>query len=119
MTKYRGRIAPSPTGLLHLGHAMTFWDAQERARAAGGKLILRVEDLDPHRCRKEFTEAIAEDLRWFGLDWDEGPDVGGPFGPYLQSQRRLYYLEVWEKLRAAGLIYPCKCSRKDVAQASL
>src|SRR6478752_255079 len=69
--KYRGRIAPSPTGFLHLGHAMTFWRAQQRAREAGGKLILRIEDLDRDRCRKEFAEAISEDLHWFGLDWDE------------------------------------------------
>jgi glutamyl/glutaminyl-tRNA synthetase len=119
MTNYRGRIAPSPTGFLHLGHAMTFWRAQERARAAGGKLILRIEDLDRDRCRTEFTGAIREDLRWFGLHWDEGPDVGGPFAPYLQSERRRYYSEAWQKLRTAGFIYPCKCSRKDVAQASL
>ena len=71
--EYRGRIAPSPTGFLHLGHAMTFWRAQQRAREAGGKLILRVEDLDPDRCRNEFADAISEDLRWFGIDWDEGP----------------------------------------------
>ena len=119
MTKYRGRIAPSPTGFLHLGHAMTFRYAQERARTADGQLVLRIEDLDRDRCRKEFTEAIAEDLHWFGLRWDEGPDVGGPFAPYLQSERCGYYLEAWEKLHAGGFLYPCKCSRKDVAQASL
>ncbi len=116
---YRGRLAPSPTGLLHLGHAMTFWRARERARAAGGKLILRIEDLDGHRCRMEFTDAISQDLRWFGLDWDEGPDVRGPFAPYVQSERRGYYLEAWEKLHRRGFIYPCRCSRKDVGQASL
>jgi len=117
--EYRGRIAPSPTGFLHLGHAMTFWHAQQRAREAGGKLVLRIEDLDRDRCRKEFVEAISEDLHWFGLDWDEGPDIGGPFAPYVQSERRRYYLEALEKLRAGGYIYPCKCSRKDVMQASL
>ena len=116
---YRGRIAPSPTGLLHLGHAMTFWRAQERAREAGGKLVLRIEDLDRDRCRKEFADAISEDLRWFSLEWDEGPDIGGPFAPYVQSERVRYYLEAWEKLRDGGFIYPCKCSRKDVMQASL
>jgi glutamyl/glutaminyl-tRNA synthetase len=117
--QYRGRIAPSPTGLLHIGHAVTFWRAYERACAAGGKLVLRIEDLDPDRCRREFADAIIEDLHWFGLDWDEGPDIGGPFAPYIQSQRRSRYLEAWEKLRLGGLIYPCKCSRKDVADASL
>src|SRR5881392_3173662 len=84
---YRGRIAPSPTGYLHIGHAMTFWRAQERAQASGGKLILRIEVLDLARCRREFREAIVEDLHWFGSKWDEGPDVGGAFGPYLQSER--------------------------------
>jgi glutamyl-tRNA synthetase len=117
--QYRGRIAPSPTGLLHIGHAVTFWRAYERACAAGGKLVLRIEDLDRDRCRREFADAIIEDLHWFGLDWDEGPDIGGPFAPYIQSQRRSRYLEAWEKLRLGGLIYPCKCSRKDVADASL
>jgi len=121
MTKkeYRGRIAPSPTGFLHLGHAKTFWRAQQRARAAGGKLILRIEDLDRDRCRNEFAVAISADLRWFGLDWDEGPDVGGPFVPYVQSARRRFYLKAWEKLCDRGCIYPCKCSRKDVLEASL
>ena len=117
--QYRGRIAPSPTGLLHIGHAVTFWRAYERACAAGGKLVLRIEDLDRDRCRREFADAIIEDLHWFGLDWDEGSDIGGPFAPYIQSQRRSRYLEAWEKLRLGGLIYPCKCSRKDVADASL
>jgi len=117
--KYRGRIAPSPTGFLHLGHAMTFWHAQVRAREAGGKLVLRIEDLDHDRCHKGFADAISEDLHWFGLDWDEGPDLGGPFAPYVQSERRRFYVEAWEKLRVGGFIYPCKCSRKDVMQASL
>ena len=117
--EYRGRIAPSPTGFLHVGHAMTFWRAQERAREAGGRLVLRIEDLDSDRCRREFADAIINDLHWFGLDWNEGPDIGGPFAPYVQSQRRSQYLESWEKLRVGGFIYPCKCSRKDVAQASL
>ena len=117
--KYRGRIAPSPTGFLHLGHAMTFWRAQQRAREAGGKLIFRIEDLDRDRCRKEFADAISEDLRWFGIGWDEGPDIGGPFISYVQSERRRHYLEALEKLRACGYVYPCKCSRKDVMQASL
>lgn len=118
MTGYRGRIAPSPTGYLHLGHAMTFWRAQERAERAGGKLILRIEDLDGDRCRPEFREAIIEDLRWFGLQWDEGPDIGGSFAPYVQSGRREMYLAAWTKLRDAALIYPCTCSRQDVLQSA-
>ena len=115
---YRGRLAPSPTGLLHLGHARTFWTARERARAAGGSLVLRNEDLDPARARAELAAAMIEDLRWFGFDWQEGPDVGGPFGPYVQSQRRAQYLAAFEQLRAAGAIYPCTCSRRDVQEAA-
>lgn len=111
---YRGRIAPTPTGYMHVGHAATFWQAQQRARAAGGTLILRVEDLDVARCRKEFRAALIDDLRWFGLEWEEGPDMGGPFVPYIQSQRGSLYLEAWNALRAADFIYPCTCSRKDV-----
>lgn len=118
MTQYRGRIAPSPTGYLHLGHAVTFWCAQERAQRAGGKLILRIEDLDGVRCRPEFCDVIAEDLRWFGLQWDEGPDLGGPFSPYTQSERRERYFAAWKKLRDAALIYPCTCSRQDVLQSA-
>jgi glutamyl/glutaminyl-tRNA synthetase len=117
MPSYRGRIAPSPTGFLHLGHARTFWIARQRARTADGKLVLRNEDLDAHRCKPQFVSAMYDDLRWLGLDWDEGPDVGGPFGPYLQSQRHELYLSAWRKLCDAGFIYPCTCSRKDLERA--
>jgi glutamyl/glutaminyl-tRNA synthetase len=115
---YRGRLAPSPTGLLHLGHARTFWTAAQRAAEHGGQLILRNEDLDSQRCRPEFVQAMFEDLRWLGIEWAEGPDCGGPHGPYTQSGRREYYLTAWNALRERGMIYPCTCSRKDVAQAS-
>jgi glutamyl-tRNA synthetase len=117
MTSYRGRIAPSPTGFLHLGHARTFWVAHQRARSAGGKLVFRDEDLDIHRCKPRFVSAMYEDLRWLGLDWDEGPDVGGSFGPYLQSERREFYLAGWRQLCDSGFIYPCTCSRKDLERA--
>ena len=80
-TPYRGRLAPSPTGHLHLGHARTFWTAQQRVRAEQGTLVLRNEDLDRARCRPEFVTAMYEDLRWFGFDWQEGPDVSGLFAP--------------------------------------
>ena len=116
--KYRGRLAPSPTGYLHLGHAMTFWRAQERVRQKDGTLVLRIEDLDRDRCRSDFHDAIFEDLRWFGLEWHEGPDVGGELGSYLQSERRERYLSAWEKLRDGGFIYPCTCSRRDVLNAA-
>jgi glutamyl/glutaminyl-tRNA synthetase len=103
---------------LHLGHARTFWVAARRAAERDGQLILRNEDLDSQRCRPEFVQAMMEDLRWLGIVWAEGPDCGGPFGPYTQSERREFYLEAWRKLRERGMIYPCTCSRKDVAEAA-
>ncbi|MGH7937278.1 MAG: glutamate--tRNA ligase family protein, partial [Chthoniobacterales bacterium] len=107
---YRGRIAPSPTGYLHAGHAATFWQAQTRAREHGGQLVLRIEDLDRGRCRPEFERAIIDDLRWFGLSWDEGL--------YRQNERRHLYLAAWEKLRDAGVLYACSCSRRDLLEAA-
>ena len=74
--------------------------------------------MDRDRCRLEFRKAITEDLRWFGLRWDEGPDVPGPFAPYAQSERLAFYLDAWRKLRDAGLIYPCVCSRRDIQQSA-
>jgi glutamyl-tRNA synthetase len=115
---YRGRLAPAPTGLLHLGHARTFWVAQERARSTGGTLVLRNEDIDSTRFRLEFVPQMIEDLRWFGFEWQEGPDCGGAFGPYSQSERRSFYAAALEKLRAGGFIYPCTCSRKDIRDAA-
>jgi len=112
---YRGRLAPSPTGYLHLGHVRTFLIAEQRAAEEGGTLIFRNEDLDPDRCRAEFSSALYEDLHWIGLKWAEGPDCGGEYGPYSQSQRRNLYLEQWRKLRDTGSIYPCTCSRKELA----
>jgi glutamyl/glutaminyl-tRNA synthetase len=117
MSGYRGRVAPSPTGLLHLGHARTFWTAHERARDAGGVLVLRDEDLDTQRARAEYVAAIFEDLRWLGIEWQEGPDVGGAYTPYRQSERYALYLAAWERLRAGGWIYPCTCSRRELATA--
>jgi glutamyl-tRNA synthetase len=117
MTEYRGRLAPSPTGLLHLGHARTFWTAYESSRDAGGVLVLRDEDLDTQRARPEYAAAMLDDLRWLGLGWQEGPDVGGPFAPYRQSERYALYRAAWEQLRAGGWIYPCTCSRRELAAA--
>lgn len=114
---YRGRLAPSPTGFLHLGHARTFWIAHQRALDCGGTLVLRVEDLDRARCKTEFTRALFEDLRWFGIHWQEGPDCGGAFGPYVQSERLELYRAAFEKLQNLGAVYPCTCSRKDIQQA--
>jgi len=96
--------------------------AWQRARTTAGalvfrNLVLRNEDLDFQRCKPEFASAMYEDLRWLGLDWDEGPDIGGEFAPYSQSQRRSFYLDAWRSLRDGGFIYPCTCSRKDLERA--
>lgn len=115
MRGYRGRLAPSPTGLLHLGHARTFWTAYQRARDADGVLVLRDEDLDTQRARAEYAVAMLEDLRWLGITWQEGTDVGGRFAPYRQSERYALYRATWERLRAGGWIYPCICSRRELA----
>lgn len=107
---YRGRLAPSPTGLLHLGHARTFWVAAERARAAGGRLLFRNDDLDATRCRPEFVAAMIEDLQWLGLTWDE-PMIS-------QSARISFYRAALRKLHSGGFIYPCNRSRRDVLAAA-
>ena len=114
---YRGRLAPSPTGYLHLGHARTFWTAQQRAAERGGTLLLRNEGLDRQRCKPEFATAMLEDLRWFGFVWAEGADIGGPHMPYTQSERMPRYRVAFEQLRTAGFLYPCTCSRQDVLRA--
>jgi len=106
--RYIGRLAPSPTGLLHLGHARTFWIAAERARAANGVLWLRDEDLDPQRSRQEFAAAMREDLHWLGIFWD---------AEIRQSERVAFYRRAMEQLVSMGLAYPCYCSRKDLQQA--
>jgi glutamyl-tRNA synthetase len=100
---------------LHLGHARTFLIAAERAQGFGGVLEFRNEDLDPDRCRPGFVSAMFEDLRWLGISWSEGPDCGGPYAPYSQSERREFYLSAWKELRDGGFIYPCTCSRKDLS----
>lgn len=115
---YRGRIAPSPTGLLHLGHARTFWIAAQRASRRGGTLILRNDDLDRARCRPDYAAAAIEDLHWLGLRWTEGPDIGGPHAPYNQTERTSLYRSALATLHARGLIFPCERSRRDVLEAA-
>lgn len=114
----RGRLAPSPTGGLHLGHARTFLIAWLAARSQGGRVVLRIEDLDASRVRTEAKQAILVDLRWLGLDWDEGPDIGGPSASYVQSERTSLYLAELERLKASELVYPCTCTRADIARAA-
>jgi glutamyl-tRNA synthetase len=114
----RGRYAPSPTGALHLGNLRTALLAWLFARARGGQFVLRVEDLDRPRVIAGASEQMLEDLRWLGLDWDEGPDVGGPYAPYTQSERLDLYSAHLQRLQQAGLIYPCYCSRAEIARAA-
>lgn len=118
MQPYRGRIAPSPTGLMHIGHACTFWTAYQRALGHRGTLVFRNEDLDPQRSKADYAAAMLADLQWLGIRWQEGPEVGGPFAPYEQSRRRELYLETWRKLRDGGFMYPCTCSRKDLTMSA-
>ncbi len=118
VSRSRGRFAPSPTGPLHLGNARTALLAWLAARADGSSFVMRVEDLDGPRVRLGLEARILAELAWLGLDWDEGPDRGGPLGPYRQSERRDRYRTALERLREAGFIYPCFCSRSEIATAS-
>jgi glutamyl-tRNA synthetase len=113
-----GRLAPSPTGGLHLGHARTFLAAWLFARSCGGRVVLRVEDLDVTRIRPEAIQGAIDDLRWLGLTWDEGPDVSGPRAPYIQTARFALYDEALRRLRENELIYPCTCTRTEIARAA-
>ena len=97
-----------------MGHARTFWIAAKRAQERGGVLVLRNEDLDPQRCQPEFVAAMYEDLRWLGIRWSEGPDCGGPYAPYSQSERRSFYLEAWQRLRDISAIYPAAVPAKNL-----
>jgi glutamyl-tRNA synthetase len=114
----RGRYAPSPTGPLHLGNLRTALIAWLQCRLSDGTFILRIEDLDAPRVREGSTRAILEDLRWLGLDWDEGPEVGGPLEPYDQLSRTALYEEALRRLEEKGRVFRCYCSRKDVAEAA-
>jgi glutamyl-tRNA synthetase len=114
----RGRYAPSPSGDLHLGNLRTALLAWLYARCAGGSFVLRIEDLDRPRVRQGATQRMLSDLRWLGLDWDEGPDAGGPYAPYTQSERLEIYQDYLQRLRNAGLIYPCYCTRAEVARVA-
>ncbi len=110
---YRGRLAPSPTGALHLGHARTFLVGWLRARQAKGAVVLRIEDLDPPRVVPGAADAIQRDLDWLGLTWDEGPGDQG--GPYFQSERFPHYEAALRRLEELGTVFPCACSRKQIA----
>ena len=118
VTSIRGRYAPSPTGTLHMGNLRTALLAWLFARTQHGKFVLRIEDLDRPRVRPGITQQMLGDLRWLGLDWDEGPDCGGPYAPYTQSERLDIYQHYLQHLQDVGLVYPCYCSRAEVALAA-
>lgn len=111
----KSRFAPSPTGYLHLGNARTALFAWLAARAVAGRFVLRLEDTDQSRSPQMYEKALLEDLRWLGLNWDEGPDIGGPVGPYRQMERLDIYHQYYETLLLAGQAYPCYCSAEDLA----
>lgn len=113
-----GRYAPSPTGELHLGNLRTALVAWLQARLSGGIFVLRMEDLDRPRNKAGCDEKILSDLRRLGLEWDEGPDVGGPLGPYSQIPRDDLYHSALDRLRRAKMLFPCFCSRKDIREAA-
>ena len=113
-----GRFAPSPSGRLHLGNLACSLLAWLSAKSRGGKIVLRIEDLDAARCPRVYADLLEEDLRWLGLDWDEGGSDGGPHGPYYQSECAEIYTESYNKLESMGLVYPCFCSRAQLHAAS-
>jgi glutamyl-tRNA synthetase len=117
-TLVRGRYAPSPTGDLHMGNLRTALLAWLFVRCTHGQFVLRVEDLDQPRVRPGAAQRMLADLHWLMLDWDEGPDCGGPYAPYTQSERLHIYRHYLQQLRNAGLIYPCYCTRAEIVQAA-
>jgi glutamyl-tRNA synthetase len=114
----RGRYAPSPTGLMHVGNARTALAAWLSVRSRGGTFVWRLEDLDPPRIVAGAGEAAEADLAWLGLDWDEDPRRGGPFGPYVQSERSALYEDALQHLADAGRLFPCTLSRRELASIS-
>ena len=112
--QYRGRLAPTPSGYLHEGHVQTFRSVCDRSRANKGRIVFRMDDLDPNRCTEEYASACLDDVKGMGLEWDEGHDVGGMYGPYEQSKRAHFYFATLQKLYEKGYVYPCNKSRKEI-----
>src|ERR1700689_3137955 len=108
------RFAPSPTGSLHLGNARTAFFCHLWARKSGGRFILRIEDTDVERSQLRFRDELMAEMRWLGLDWDEGPDIGGPSAPYSQAERGEFYRSLFAQLEAKGLAYPCYCTAEEL-----
>ncbi|HVJ68618.1 MAG TPA: tRNA glutamyl-Q(34) synthetase GluQRS [Caulifigura sp.] len=109
-----GRLAPSPTGAQHVGNARTFLLAWLSARSQQGQVVFRMEDIDSPRVKPWAVQQALDDLRWLGLDWDYGPDIGGPHAPYVQTRRLNHYRVALDRLKQAELVYPCTCTRSDV-----
>lgn len=114
----KGRFAPSPSGRMHLGNVYSAVLSWLSAKSQGGEWVLRIEDLDRQRCRREYAEILEDDLLWLGLKWDEGGSAGGPDGPYFQSERSDIYCKELGKLRQKNLLYPCYCTRADIMASS-
>jgi len=113
-----GRFAPSPSGRMHLGNLLCALLAWLSVRSKGGRYVLRIEDLDTARCRPAYAAQLEDDLRWLGLDWDEGGSLGGPSAPYEQSKRTALYAAALEELERQGVVYPCFCTRAQLHAAS-
>ena len=118
MAGVTGRFAPSPSGRMHLGNLLCSLLAWLSAKHEGGRVVLRIEDLDAERCPRKFADLLEADLRWLGLLWDEGGSTGGPSGPYYQSERAGIYETYFKRLTEMSLIYPCFCSRSQLHAAS-
>ena len=118
MAAVTGRFAPSPSGRMHLGNLLCSLLAWLSAKHDGGRVVLRIEDLDAERCPRKFADLLEADLRWLGLVWDEGGSDGGANGPYYQSERSEIYETYFKRLTEQGLIYPCFCSRSQLHAAS-
>ncbi|GIO66957.1 tRNA glutamyl-Q(34) synthetase GluQRS [Paenibacillus cookii] len=118
LRRARGRFAPTPSGELHIGNAWTALLSWLQIRSADGTFILRMEDIDTQRSKPHLAKQILDDLHWLGLDWDEGPDIGGPLGPYTQSERMEYYDEALKRLQENGYLFRCFCSRADLLAAA-
>ncbi len=117
-TEVRGRFAPSPSGRMHLGNVFCALIAWLCARAGNGKIVLRIEDLDPQRSKAQYISFLEDDLQWLGLDWDEGGSGGGTYSPYFQSRRNDIYIYYFKKLSCQNRLYPCFCSRGERLSAS-
>ncbi|TWU67193.1 Glutamate--tRNA ligase 1 [Crateriforma conspicua] len=117
-TSVKGRLAPSPTGAQHPGNARTYLVAHWSMIRQSAPMVLRIEDIDSPRVKPWAIQQAIDDLRWLGIEWDEGPDVGGPSGPYIQTQRTDRYDQAIAKLRSLGRVYPCTCTRRDIESAA-